>query len=276
MALAVVVLILVLRYRFQHSTDRTAPRLQKKTSGADVFRFSGMFFRVSLVVVLAFVVLAFNWTVFERTDMGGQVTLEEPIDLMVVPPPTAFPPPPTPPPPPPKIEPVIDDERVDDTVFESDFVDATTDYVPSPPAPVQKTPVYVPPPAVAQQHTELFKVVEDMPCFGKKCTDDTMERAEKRTYSDTEVIQFLNKNIKYPALARENGVEGRVVVSFIVEKNGQITNIKILREPGAGLGTEAVRVVALMNEAKYGWIAGKQQGNTVRVEYNLPINFKLN
>ena len=111
---------------------------------------------------------------------------------------------------------------------------------------------------------ELFKMVEEMPRF-PGCEDNNKSCADKK------MLEFIYQNLRYPALARENGVEGTVVVSFIVEKNGKITEPKIVREIGGGCGDEVMRVVNLMPT----WIPGKQRGEVVRVQYNLPVRFKL-
>jgi TonB family protein len=83
--------------------------------------------------------------------------------------------------------------------------------------------------------------------------------------------KFLQQNIKYPAEARNKKIEGKVFVSFIVEKDGSLSNLKVLRDPGAGCGAEAVRVMKLSPK----WNAGVQNGHKVRVQYTLPISFTL-
>jgi TonB family protein len=82
---------------------------------------------------------------------------------------------------------------------------------------------------------------------------------------------FIRRTIKYPDLARESSVEGTVYINFIIEKDGSVSNPKILRGIGSGCDEEAIRVIKLMPR----WIPGKQNGKTVRVQYNLPIKFKL-
>lgn len=82
---------------------------------------------------------------------------------------------------------------------------------------------------------------------------------------------FLSKNLKYPALAKENGIEGRVVLRFVVEKDGTLTNIEILRKVGWGCDDEATRLIKQMPK----WIPGKMNGKPVRVYFTLPILFKL-
>ncbi|QEK51646.1 energy transducer TonB [Pedobacter aquae] len=83
--------------------------------------------------------------------------------------------------------------------------------------------------------------------------------------------KYLNKNLQYPAIARENEIQGRVTVSFVVERNGEITNIKVLRGIGAGCDEEAIRVI----KKSPLWKPGKQNGKTVRVSYVIPIVFRL-
>ena len=85
------------------------------------------------------------------------------------------------------------------------------------------------------------------------------------------LMQYLNSNIKYPVVAQENGVQGRVVVSFVVEKDGSITDVRVVRSVDPSLDREAMRVVKSMPH----WIPGKQNGSAVRVKYNVPVSFKL-
>lgn len=86
------------------------------------------------------------------------------------------------------------------------------------------------------------------------------------------LYQFLAENIKYPQIARDNGIHGKVYITFVVERDGSITDIKVLRDIGGGCGAEAVRVAKSMPK----WKPGKKDGQTVRVRFNLPVNFDLN
>lgn len=101
-----------------------------------------------------------------------------------------------------------------------------------------------------------FIIVENMPTF---------PGGEKK------MLEYVAKNVKYPQLAKEVGTQGRVFVSFVVEKDGSITNVTILRGIGSGCDEEAMRVVKSMPK----WNPGLQCGRAVRVSCNLPINFKL-
>ncbi|MBO6117442.1 MAG: energy transducer TonB [Bacteroidales bacterium] len=86
-----------------------------------------------------------------------------------------------------------------------------------------------------------------------------------------ELNKYLAQNIKYPQQARETGTQGKVFLTFVVEKDGSITDIKVLRDIGSGCGEEAIRVVKSMPK----WTPAKQRGKTVRQQFNLPVNFTL-
>ena len=89
------------------------------------------------------------------------------------------------------------------------------------------------------------------------------------------LLAWVFKNLKYPTIARENGVQGMSVISFVVERDGTVQAAKILRDPGAGTGAEALRVVNSMNSSGIRWTPGMQRGNPVRVQFNLPVRFRL-
>ena len=103
---------------------------------------------------------------------------------------------------------------------------------------------------------EIFQIVEEMPQY---------------LGGDAKLLEYVAKNVKYPQIARESGIQGRVFVNFVVEPDGSVSNVKVLRGIGGGCDEEAVRVVKSMPK----WKPGKQRGKAVRVSYNLPVNFKL-
>ena len=103
---------------------------------------------------------------------------------------------------------------------------------------------------------KVFEVVEQMPSFPG---------------GDKALMYFLSNNVKYPVVAQENGVQGRVVISFVVEKDGSITDVRVVRSVDPSLDKEAARVVKSMPR----WIPGKQNGAAVRVKYNVPVSFRL-
>ena len=106
------------------------------------------------------------------------------------------------------------------------------------------------------EEAEIFTVVEQMPEFPGGMT---------------RLAEYLASNIRYPQLARESGIQGRVFINFVVESDGSVTNVRVIRSLGGGCDEEAVRVVRAMPR----WTPGRQRGRAVRVSYNLPVNFRL-
>jgi protein TonB len=104
--------------------------------------------------------------------------------------------------------------------------------------------------------SEVFTVVEEMPEFPGGMA---------------KLAEYLANNIKYPQMARESGIQGRVFINFVVEPDGHVSNVNVKRSVGGGCDEEALRVVKAMPK----WKPGKQRGKAVRVSYNLPVNFKL-
>lgn len=103
---------------------------------------------------------------------------------------------------------------------------------------------------------EIFTIVEQMPSFPG---------------GEQKLLEYVAKNTKYPQIAQDNGIQGRVFVSFVVETDGSISNVKVTRSLGGGCDEEAVRVIESMPK----WEPGKQRGQVVRVSYQIPVNFKL-
>lgn len=107
------------------------------------------------------------------------------------------------------------------------------------------------------------------------CEDLDANDQEKKACSDKKLLEFIYENISYPSMARENDIQGTVVIQFVVEKDGKITGAKVVREIGGGCGDEAIRIIDLMEKMPQRWIPGKQRGRAVRVMFNLPIKFLL-
>ena len=107
-----------------------------------------------------------------------------------------------------------------------------------------------------EEETKVFDVVEQMPSFPG---------------GQAALMSWLSSNIKYPVVAEENGVQGRVVCNFVVERDGSITDVKVVRGVDPSLDKEAIRVLKAMPH----WIPGKQNGSAVRVKYTVPVTFKL-
>ena len=115
------------------------------------------------------------------------------------------------------------------------------------------------PPEIEEEEiveAEIFKVVEEMPEFPGGAA---------------KMMEFIQKNIKYPMMARESDIQGRVFVNFVVEPDGTITNVTVMRGIGGGCDEEALRVVQSMPN----WKPGKQRGSAVRCSFTVPIIFKL-
>lgn len=180
---------------------------------------------------------------------------------------------PLPPPPPPVIEPVPDDEIVEDVKFEDTPLDEP---LPPPPAgprvplavplPAESTP----PPAAETKIEDIFRIVEDMPMF-PGCQDRGLDKEAAKSCAEQKMLEYIYAHTKCPAIARDNGVEGKAIVGFVVEKDGSISNVQVLRGPAAGISEEAMRVVSTFPK----WIPGKQRGKPVRVSFVLPVQFKL-
>ncbi len=106
------------------------------------------------------------------------------------------------------------------------------------------------------EENKVFDVVEQMPSFPG---------------GQSALMEYLSKNVKYPVVAQENGVQGRVVVSFVVERDGSVTDVTVVKSVDPSLDREAQRVISSMPK----WIPGKQNGQAVRVKYNVPVSFRL-
>lgn len=117
---------------------------------------------------------------------------------------------------------------------------------------------------------DIFKVVQEMPRFSG-CEDMKGTVKEKEECAKNKMLEYVYRNIKYPKEARTKGIDGMSVIRMVIEKDGSVTNVSTLRDPGAGTGPEAARVVRKMPN----WVPGKQNGELVRVQYTLPVKFKL-
>ena len=113
-----------------------------------------------------------------------------------------------------------------------------------------------PEPPKHEEEAKVFDVVEQMPSFPG---------------GPSALMEYLHDHVKYPVVAQENGVQGRVFVSFIVERDGSITDVRVVRSVDPSLDREAARVVSSMPR----WTPGKQNGSAVRVKYNVPVSFRL-
>ena len=138
---------------------------------------------------------------------------------------------------------------------------------PTPPTPPP------PPPPPPSMEDEVFKVVEQMPRF-PGCEDMTDNNLRSKCAQE-KMITFVGNNLVFPKEAEEKGVEGTVVIRFMVSKDGTIKDAKIVRDIGAGCGLAALKVVKKMNDMPEKWIPGKQRGKHVNVYFNLPVKFDI-
>lgn len=221
----------------------------KKTPKADLEGKRVLFIQIGLVVTLALVLLAFEWKSFDRvlTDLGERDVIDIPEEMVEITRQEQPPPPPAPPPQTTQFKIVEDDVEIEDDFMIDVDVDQTT-----------QIEAYIPPVFEEEQvqEQEIFIVVEDPPSFPG---------------GDEARIRFLSENIRYPQMARESGIQGTVFVTFVVERDGSVTDVRVLRGIGGGCDEEAIRVIQAMPR----WNAGKQRGRPVRVQFNMPIRFTL-
>lgn len=205
------------------------------------------------VIVLSLMFVAFEWSERDKQiDMSGQVqdiVAEE--EMIPITEQQATPPPPPPPQEVQKVEEVLkiveNDVQVEQTEIASSEDDNTAIEIKEVAAPVVVEEIV---------EEEIFQVVEEMPSFPGGMG---------------ELMKFLGNNIKYPAVAQENGIQGRVIIQFVVEKDGSVANPVVVKGVDPALDKEALRVVKAMPK----WTPGKQRGKAVRVKYTVPVTFRL-
>jgi periplasmic protein TonB len=220
----------------------------KKHPSKDLEIKKSLFFQIGLVVALFVILVAFEWKQYDEKDdtifdLGEIILVEEEIEIT-----RQEQPEPPPPPQAPDIEIVEDDVEVEDDLTFDDFEDN------KPIEEIYVSRVEVQEEVVVEQ--EIFTIVEEQPSFPG---------------GEAALMEYLGKNITYPPMARESGIQGTVFVTFVVEPDGNVTNVRTLRGIGGGCDEEAIRVVRNMPR----WVPGKQRGKPVRVQFNLPIRFVL-
>lgn len=221
----------------------------KKSSKASLEDKKSIFILMGFIVALSLIYIGFEWTQHEVTiyeDISLEIAAEEEIEIIQ----TAEV---LPPPPPPEVPEVIEVLNVvEDDVETAEIVIDTEDDKDK--QVVIQAPVQV---KVEEEDTEVvFMVVESMPSFPG---------------GDAALFKYLSDNIKYPVIAQESGIQGRVICQFVVNRDGSIVDIEVVRSVDRSLDAEAVRVIQSMPK----WTPGKQRGKTVRVKYTLPVNFRL-
>lgn len=225
----------------------------KKSPKADLEKKKGLFLEIGLVATLAIILLAFSIKSYDQEEIEQVQTAVvdiEDIDVQITDPNEPPPPPPEPEVQAPDFNVVENNVEIKEEFLPVDAGDNENTAQDAYTAPVDDEPEQ----AVAEETP--FVSVEKMPEF---------PGGEEALY------KYLSKNLKYPDIAKEQNLQGKVFVQFIVEKDGSISNPKAVRDIGGGCGEEAVRVVRGMPK----WTPGKQRTQTVRVQYTLPVVFQL-
>nr|WP_297788072.1 energy transducer TonB [uncultured Allomuricauda sp.] len=235
----------------------------KKNPQLDVKRNSLLYFFVGMTLVLLMAYLALEWKSYYPTSdwETGQL---DPNLLLEEEPPITFQKLPDPPKPiiktPPVIDIVEDEKDIEETVIESSEPDQDTEIVPIESIDVaeEDIPDEIP-----------FILIENAPVF-PGCENEKTEK-DKRACFQEQMLHHIRKNFRYPEVAQEMGLQGRVSVIFTVQKDGSIGNV-MLRGPHESLEKEAARIISKLPKL----IPGKQRGTPVKVPYSIPITFKLN
>lgn len=238
------------------------------------------FLNFSLVFTLCFVSLAFEYASAGSGVVQAAPPEPEPeVEIRVVRTPAQQPPQLPPPPPAAPLETftltdvieLVELDQASDAELQVEFPAPSSPrvQVAAPPPPPPPAPP-LPPPVIEPEVQEIFKVVEEMPRF-PSCEEVELSAADRDRCAAQALQQFISNNFSVPALARENGVEGKAYVMFIVEPDGAISSAEVVRDPGAGIGREALRVVNRMPT----WVPGRQRGKAVRVQFVLPFKVTL-
>lgn len=226
----------------------------KKSPKADLEGKKLTWLLIGYVIVLAFMFVAFEWSEREvKVDTSAQVVdlvFEEEADIPITEQPEMVVPPPPQAPQIVETLTIVDDEMdiEETTIASTEDLGEAVDIK------------YVPAGVAVEEEVEeqtIFEVVEKMPEFPGGMPA---------------LMQYLQKNIKYPQIAQENGTQGRVTVQFVVNKDGSIVDPHVLRGVDPYLDKEALRVISGMPK----WKPGEQRGEPVRVKYTVPVNFRLN
>ena len=214
-------------------------------------QLSSLFLSIGLCLSLVTVITAFEYKFYDEGDVVTLGNVDSNFEKTIEIPPTE-----QPPPPPPKIQqPSIitvanDEEIVKDIEVQLDIETTEATKVAPVPVIVQQAPVE------EEETQQIFTIVEQQP---------------EPEGGITAFYKYIGENLKYPALARRNNIEGRVFIRFVVERDGSLTDVTVLKGIGGGCDEEAVRII----QGAPKWKPGKQRGRPVRVQMVLPVLFKL-
>ena len=232
----------------------------KKSEKADLSKNSSLYFVIGLSLILLISWKAIEWRTYEKVYAYEALKVEDeddeeiPITEQLKTPP---PPPPPPPPAPEVIEVVEDEEEVEETVIES--TETNEDEI-----------IEVEEVEIEEEFDDVdvpFAVIEDVPIF-PGC--EKVAKSERRKCFQEQMNKHIRKNFRYPEIAQEMGIQGRVYVNFIISKDGSISNIR-MRGPDKNLEKEAQRIISKLPNMT----PGKQRGRAVRVPFSIPITFRL-
>jgi len=231
----------------------------KKSHKANLERWRGLFLEIGLLIALSVSLLAFEWKIApseeEEDNQGAVQAVMEMEDIVPI---TRAEEAPPPPPEPPKVTDILDivaDDVVVDTNLEINMeADFSTEIIP---VVFESSSSNV----VIEEEEEviLFAIIEDKPTFQGKD-------------AETGFREWVGKNTVYPPVAQENGITGRVFVEFTIDRDGSLTDIKIMRGVDPLLDAEALRVIKMSPK----WQPGMQRGKAVKVKYTFPFFFQLN
>ena len=225
----------------------------KKSEHADLERGKSTSLLIGFVIALGVMFVALEWTQREVEDNSELYTAKD-ISINEEMIPITLPEKKTVPPPPAAVTKADIIEIVeDDADIEEDIMASTEDNVEWVDLDDYDVVEVEPEP----EKEEIFMVVEDQPEFPG---------------GTAALLEYLRKNIKYPAICRENNIQGRVLVTFIVNKDGAIVEPEVVKSVNPSLDKEALRVISTMPN----WKPGSQRGKPVRVKYTVPVNFRLN
>ena len=230
----------------------------KKNPKADLTKNSNLYFAIGLVIILFISWRAIEWKSYDRSGYGYEALNIDDEDDEEVPITEQIKTPPPPPPPPPApeiIEVVEDEEEIEETIIESTETDQE-DIVEIVEVEEEFEDVDVP-----------FAVIEDVPIY-PGC--ERVAKSKRRDCFQEQINKHIRKNFRYPEIAQEMGIQGRVYVNFVIDKDGSITSIR-MRGPDKNLEKEAQRIIAKLPRMT----PGKQRGRAVRVPFSIPITFRL-
>ena len=230
----------------------------KKNPKADLNKDRNLYFVIGLTLVLGVTWGAIEYKTYEKIfDLAALDMLEDDDEDIPITEQLKTPPPPPPPPPAPEvIEVVEDEEEVEETVIESTETDQDEIIIEEIEVEEEFEDIDVP-----------FAVIEDVPIF-PGC--ESVAKSQRRACFQDKINQHIRRNFRYPEIAQEMGIQGRVYVNFIIAKDGSITNIR-MRGPDKNLENEAQRIISRLPQM----IPGKQRGRAVRVPFSIPITFRL-